>query len=392
MARGISRVSPPTPEPSRARFARSLRPSRPPAWLSAAAVMALIGAVTIGLSAVLAAGPDGATSATNRSTGTGTSLAVLGRHTEGMPPIPLSQEGSPPRAVRLNRALACEHAPVAAPAGSAPVWCGPALADAAPSFSAGPNRWADDFGGTGVPAAVADRPGWRSGYFVYDNVGGRITQTEQYRVAGGWAADVCCGRDYGGTLLRPDRSFRFVDGRFVIEADVSTPDSYGNPGAVAWPELALSTEAHPANQSNVYAGYGNFAAGVTLGCNLPASRSPVCYLFRGKDQVWMVGGTAQEAATVTGGGPWNGRLARAWHPCPAPVGPDTCFNRFRLEVTATRLTLSVNGVAYMQATFRPGKALPRQLLDSPVHAYFDSVVYLPGAAVRFHWKRLRVNP
>jgi hypothetical protein len=393
LARGASRVPAPTPDPADARFAhmRTIAPVTMPVWAAAAVAFVLVVGITVGVSVLRSPTHSGAP--VNNGVGAAVKESVsraeptVDRSTASQRP----REGSPPALSKLDRTLACDRQPIAAPAGAAPIWCGPALVDTPATFSNGANRWADDFGGTVGPAAIADRQDRRFGYYVYDSVGGKVTQTAAYRSHNGWGTDVCCAGDYGGTMVRPDRSFQSVGGTFAVEADVATPDSYGTPGASAWPELAVSTEDHPTDQDNVYAGYGNFGRGYTVGCDLMPSRSPICYLFQGKDKVWTAGSTAQDAATVTGGGPWNG-LEKAWRTCPASADIDTCLNRFRLELTSTRLTLFVNGVMYMQATFRSGMQLPPALFAGPLYAYCDSFVYRPSSVVLFRWKYVSINP
>ena len=63
------------------------------------------------------------------------------------------------------------------------------------------------------------------------------------------------------------------------------------------------------------------------------------------------------------------------------------------SVASTPVTLSVNGVRYMEHHGLPRRAwLPDELLHSSVYIYFASWTYLGDpAVVRFHWGRIAIS-
>jgi hypothetical protein len=99
-------------------------------------------------------------------------------------------------------------------------------------------------------------------------------------------------------------------------------------------------------------------------------------------------------AFVEGGAPTTPARDAAWRTCTAAQADELCRDRFRLVLEQDAVTLSVNGVPYMEHRGLPQAArLPDELLRSSVYVYFASWTYLgEPAVVRFHWGRIAINP
>jgi hypothetical protein len=280
------------------------------------------------------------------------------------------------------------------------------------TFVQGPNSWLDDFNHHLSMATIGD------GYKVFEKQEG-VAATGTFRHNEHWMVDVGVSNDsqVGGSLMRPDRSFRFENGKLVIESDVAASvESYKG---FAWPELTVTTSSSPVDQpygptpgrssgDGLYA-YGQFGGYDTIGIRLQGPRPILAYYDstergfpsgRVFELSWFQDGSGQNGSEkqfeVWGGGEWM-------NPDPPAIGfrtcngtdPDiNCRDRFRWELTKTSLTLYVNGVKYMEHTALPGHGLPDAIVNGNVYVYFDSWVYQPpaGSVTRFHWDHLAVNP
>jgi hypothetical protein len=81
--------------------------------------------------------------------------------------------------------------------------------------------------------------------------------------------------------MRPDIPFRFVNGKLVVEAEVSASiEEYGPVDSIAWPELVVSTSPQPTGHvvDDLYS-YGQFGGFWTVGCRLQSSRWPICAMY-----------------------------------------------------------------------------------------------------------------
>jgi hypothetical protein len=267
----------------------------------------------------------------------------------------------------------------------------------------GGNSWLDEFNHGLSTASLG------AGYRAFEVQGGSINQSQHFRHADHWMVDVN-GVDqdgsgpwnFGGATVRPDRSFRFQDGKLVVEADVAA--GLAEYGGNAWPELVVTTAATPTaapSRDNTYS-YDFFANDWTLGCRLQPERGPICALFDNTGRGAGAGGRVfeisafqhEDAQSVYGGGPFTPETDAAWRVCQDDDPDLDCRDRFRLELTRDTLTLFVNGVKYMEHQGLPaGKQLPDALVNGPVYVYFGSWIYKPDTeTVRFHWDRLAVNP
>ena len=223
----------------------------------------------------------------------------------------------------------------------------------------------------------------------------------------------------GGSMMRPDRSFRFTNGKLIVETDVAA--GIQEYGGFAWPEVTVSLASAPdgfnygptparSTGDDLYA-YGRFGGYDTIGIRL-AGNEPIQAYYDATERgfqcgrvwelSWFQDGSGQceaaKDATIFGGGDWVRH--NAVRDCQG-VDPDTnCRDRFRWELTRDQITLYANGTKYMEHTAVPGKHLvPDSILNGEVYVYFSDSVYRmdePPAGgsrvIRFHWDRVAVNP
>jgi hypothetical protein len=286
----------------------------------------------------------------------------------------------------------------------------------ASTFVNGANSWVDDFQHHASMAELG--PGYVT--FEGSSLGG-TGKTGHFRHNEHWMADVYAPGQTGGTQMRPDRSFRFENGKLVVEAVVAA--SISGYDGFAWPEITVTTASSPAASSrgrvgptpgtsigdDLYA-YGQFGGEWAVGIRLHGRR-PIAALYddthRGFPcgRVWEISwfqdgfspGTGEcpkaDQFDTYGGGEW---VSGADFTSCTDQDPDTfCRNRFRWELSQSKITLYVNGVKYMEHTALPGvKALPDVMVNSAVYVYFSDWVYqtVPNRVVRYHWDRVAINP
>ncbi|MGH2353026.1 MAG: hypothetical protein ACRDJN_15560, partial [Chloroflexota bacterium] len=301
-----------------------------------------------------------------------------------------------------------------------PIWCEPTRATGPATVTQGPNSWLDEFN-HGLSTADLG-----AGYQVFER--GSLNRTAHFRHNDHWMVDVN-GVDQdgpgpwnvGGATMRPDRTFRFQNGKLVVEADVAA--GVAEYGGEVWPELVVTTAPQPTShrKDGIY-NYDEFAGHWTLGCRLQPNRQPICAMFdnsnrgpgeTGGDPQGRTGRVFEVSHFQTGSSAWGsgaslkwggdssiarqdgqGRLGTAWRVCQGSDPDLNCRDRFRWEIDRDHLTVYVNGVKYMEhAGFPAAQQLPDALVNGNVHVYFGSWIFKPGAeTVRFHWDRLAVNP
>lgn len=290
-------------------------------------------------------------------------------------------------------------------------WCLP-LAPGINTAVIGQNSWIDSFQSGLNHAQIPD------GYRVFEAArDSRIFRTKHFAHNGHWMVDVAGSgnlpgeyaedlRDlvpavnWGGALMRPERTFRFSGGRFVVEFDVAAGMLAYREG---WPEVVLSTASAPTGiEVDQLHAIGLFGGAASVGCRLYTDRTSNCSAYDATGRHYADGGRIfelsaerREDATVAfGGAPAQVPLAAAWRQC-APTEPDTnCRDRFKLELSADSVRLSVNGTVYMEHSGLPAeRQLPKELLEADLYVYFASWAYLAQPAIeRFHWGRLAINP
>ena len=293
----------------------------------------------------------------------------------------------------------------------AAAWCLPLVAGANTAVS-GKNSWVDLFQSGLNHAQIAD------GYRVFETArDSRIFRTKHFAHNGHWMVDVAGSgnlpgeyaedlRDllpavnWGGGLMRPDRTFRFSGGRFVIEFDVAAGMLAYREG---WPEVVLTTAAAPTGvEVDQLHAIGLFGGAASVGCRLYTDRTSNCSAYDSSGRHYGDGGRIfelsaerhEDARVAFGGAPTETARAAAWRQC-APTEPDTnCRDRFKVELTADSIRVSVNGTVYMEHSGLPlQKQLPKELMEADLYVYFASWAYLAQPGIeRFHWGRLAINP
>jgi len=293
----------------------------------------------------------------------------------------------------------CDTPPVGALEPARAAWCAGVRNKAAITAIAGPNSWVDAFGSSAEHTAMP------AGYKVFEAGPPSIYRSVHFVHNGHWMVDVQShgvpseryvggkpdpreASDFGGAIVRPDRAFRAVDGRIVVEADTSAGmEAYTD----AWPEIVITTAPAPGAVIDPRFTYGVFGGHAAFGCRFEKDRTPVCAAFDAERALFDLAHDRTPGGTIVGGTPTAPR-ASGWRRC-GPTIPDAqCRDRFRMEIAPERVVLSVNGITYMEHVLS-GARLPASLFDSDVYVYFGSWLYQPTpAVVRSHWGRLAVNP
>ncbi len=314
-----------------------------------------------------------------------------------------AKESQPPNFSAYLPTIAHQCYPNIVPAGALPgqpfaVLCGLQDVDFDSSI-AGENEWEDEFD-HGLSFATLRHTNYR----VFESQK-HLYRSAHWRHANHWMVDLvpfAPGAEgsfevVGGAFLSPNQTFHFENGKLIVEADVAA----GHPdyeSQRAWPELIVTTAAAPSfsRRDGLY-GYDLFPGNWTLGCRLHHRGEPVCTLMddtiRGATnggRTWEMSFFQHVGNSVYGGFAGEGR-EHYWRMCQPGEGDLKCRDRFRMELTATSLTIFVNGIKYFEQTDIP--ALPNALLEGDLYIYFGSMMTDQEAlAIRFHWDRLAVNP
>jgi hypothetical protein len=298
----------------------------------------------------------------------------------------------------------------------APIWCFTLVPQGPPTRVTGANDWIDTFEGVTQMGQFTDGD---LDYRVFDSVqNGGSARTMHFTNNNHWMDDNA-GGFLGGTMIRPNRSFRFENGKLVVEADVAAGISgYMDAGGgdVAWPEIDISTGPTPNNggtTDGLYA-YGRFPGFDTFGCRIHAGQkftcsyeakrggangldtSP-CFEFS-PDRLVEISGFEQCGTTHFGGDPGFGAPGQYFRTCSSPSQvPDMmCRDRFRLELSQNGLVAYVNGQRYFEDSGWPARnQLPASMVNgnTPVYVYLSDWEDTPNQpAYRFHWQRFAVNP
>lgn len=300
-----------------------------------------------------------------------------------------------------------EETPLGALPPAVPAWC-ISLGTPVDSAVRGRNSWTDEFKSGAVNARIP------TAYRVFDLARSRassVFRTETFAQNGHWMVDVAghgaplgiypdsvddfaIGPNNGGALMRPDASFRFEDGRLVIEVDVAAGmKAYGDH---AWPEIVITPAETPTpHETNGWYAAGIFGGYPVVACGLPADRLSECRIYdHDTITAHLNAASTAGAAFADGGAPTDAARAAAWRTCTAEQADELCRDRFRLVLEKDAVTLSVNGVRYMEHRGLPeASRLPDELLRANLYVYFGSWTYLGDpAVVRFHWGRIAINP
>jgi len=317
---------------------------------------------------------------------------------------------SPASSVGVARSAECQEVPLGALAPAAPAWCDQ-LGNAIDTALRTPNGWSDTFLSGAVHARLA------KSYLLYDNARPAssraltsVYRTEQFAHNGHWmvdiaghgapagiyegsAADFFTGPNNGGALMRPDAAFQFDDGVLTVEFDASAGMvAYGDR---VWPEVVITTAPAPSSrETNGWYAAGLFGGYSTIGCSFPSDRLSECRVYDAdKITANLNAHSSAGASSVFGGAPTADPQRSAWHLCGAADPDASCRDHFKIELTRDSVTISVNGVRYMEHSGLPrASQLPNDLMTSPVYVYFASWAYLPDPTIaRVHWGRITIN-
>lgn len=264
------------------------------------------------------------------------------------------------------------------------------------------NSWEDDFD-HGLSFATFDG----TGYQVFEELGS-VEQSVHWRHADHWMVDLApdpqsdTGRNArGGAMLRPDTTFRFDDGKLVVEADFAAgiPGYQGGGFGQAWGEIDITTAAAPDDVGRVGAtyGYDYFPGHYTLGCRFQVDSNVTCSLMDDSDQnffttgrIWEMSFFQHVGTSVFGGSDFVGD-GEVFEECSEGSPDSECRSRWRLELTETSLSVFINEQLYFEQTGIP--PLPTELFDAELYVYASSITGAhDGDAIRYHWDRFAVNP
>ena len=295
-----------------------------------------------------------------------------------------------------------------------PIWCYALAPQGAPTRVSGTNDWVDTFDG------VTPMGQFRDGdldYRVFDSLqNGGTAKTMHFTNNNHWMDDNAGGFQ-GGTMLRPNRSFTFENGKLVVESDVAAGISGYAPGGgdVAWVEIDISTAPTPNNggtTDGLYA-YGRFPGFDTFGCRIHANEKFTCAYeaarggANGQDtypcfefspaRLIEISGFQQCGTRHFGGDPGFGAPGAYFRTCntAAQVPDMMCRDRFRIELSQNGMVAYVNGQRYFEDSGWPARnQLPSAMATGqPVYVYMSDWEVRPNApAYRFHWDRMAINP
>jgi len=294
------------------------------------------------------------------------------------------------------------------------IWCFDLNEPPARTAVEGANSWVDDFT-VGCPVempagctSMMTLDNREMGYRVFDRTGNSPPDQGQHWInQNHWMTDVRGGFT-GGSSIRPDRSFRFENGKLVVEGDFAAAiPEYGDD---TWGEITITSAPAPTGEiADILYAYGQFGGHWSVGCRLQPSRIPVCAVMGpnadspptaarcssdiGAYRVIEMSYFQNCGSRATGGSP-SGNLGRYWRQC-VPGGLDMdCRDRFRLEVTKDSLTLYVNGLKYFEdAGWPAAHQLPDSFINGEVYAYQSNWQVRAGTrAFRYHWDHFAVNP
>lgn len=280
-----------------------------------------------------------------------------------------------------------------------PAWCYELGAMPVTRLS-GPNNWLDEFDTRMSMGRLKDGD---MDYRVFHDIEHRGSRKSAVFINNDhWMVDTAGGSN-GGVLIRPDRSFRFENGKIIVEADVAAAiPEYTDSASV---EIVVTTAPEPTGRVvDLQYGYGAFGGHWTFGCRFQADRQMTCALFNASGSPGDPGVFGNESGRVWQMLPFQhvGRInntgesndhAPFFRKCNRNEMDLHCRDRFRLELSKDSVKIFVNGRPYFeQSAIDPKNQLPNEFLNSNHYVYFTSWVNRPlESAYRFHWDRLAIN-
>lgn len=297
------------------------------------------------------------------------------------------------------------------------IWCFPLVAPS-PTFRTrvtGTNDWVDNFQTNTQMMRFADGD---LDYRIFDGVNAGGTNKTQHFINNNHWMDDNSGGFLGGSMMRPNRSFKFENGMLVVEADVAA----GIPcyqdgcnefsgGDIAWPEIDVSTATQPTTNTNdALYGYGHFVGSWAVGCRLHGRGAITCAVQADHNLTSVTGDRPpcfsvdparvmeisgfQQCGTIHYSYDDHADARQYLRHCLDNQMDMFCRDRFRLEITKSSLTLYVNGHIYLQDANWPSYAqLPDSAVNGNWYTYMTDWEDSPNQPVyRFHWGRLAINP
>jgi plastocyanin len=348
--------------------------------------------------------PDDTSPSTTASAHTGEGHDATTPHNP-YTPIDGCQEGENTPVAQANPSV--EPEPMGA------VWCYPLAPATEPTRDNGENSWVDEFN-TNVQMQELNDGDF--GYRVFESAGRTNDHTTRHFINNNhWMTD-SSGAFTGGSSMRPDRSFTFEDGVFVIEADVASGVTEYD--GDAWVEFTVTSAPEPTYSSSALYAYGQFGGHWTFGCRLEDRGHPTC-AFRAPDEernpvdrgecsatderVLEVS-SFQTCGTFHFGGGRNSdvdehpnyRTGDFWRVCEPNQMDMMCRDRVRMELRKDGVQIFVNGVLYFEDSGWPADyQLPDEFLNDDLYAYQSEWQYKAdelGNIYRFHWDHFAVNP
>src|SRR5258708_7545206 len=216
----------------------------------------------------------------------------------------------------------------AIPAGP-PAWCFPLVAGVSTAHSSA-NSWIDDFD------SGMDHAAFPKTYRVFEAAkpASTITLTRHFMHNAHWMVDVAgsgappdeyegerrdalIGTHWGGALMRPDRTFRFADGRLVVEFDMAAGMLAYHDG---WPEIVVTTAAAPTgSEVDPIHAIGIFGGAPSVGLRLYTDRTALSSAYDATGRIFELSSERNEGASVSfGGSPSTPPLAAPFPPFPPP--------------------------------------------------------------------------
>lgn len=306
---------------------------------------------------------------------------------------------------RADAAICNTTVPKGAIAPAAPEWCHQPLASALDTHHEAANAWIDDFNHGQTHAGL-------SSAYLAQEANGAACDMLWFQHNEHWMVDM--QGDNGqyptlcGATMRPNRTFKPVSGKVVIEFEVASPiagtrnvDGLSD----AWPEFTLTTDPAPGTLRNngTYI-YETFVGHWTFGCRMQQSKHPICALYvpadgyaGGPTRVWEINQNGGDVVSENNGGPpaSGSPLDIAWKGCNSTQDPDTvCRNFHRVEITTNTIKFFVNGVEGYSAILEDNQLGNVLNATNGFYTYFGDFAYRisQDVVVRFHWDHLAINP
>lgn len=311
-----------------------------------------------------------------------------------------------------------------------PIWCFATVASPTTRTIDAGGGWIDNFDTNVQMGRLNDGD---MGYRLFDTFNPGQLQAGTFINNNHWMVDivdVSPHRLSGGLMLTPNRSFRFENGKLVVEVDAAAGQD-GMGGADVFYEIDITPAANLTYTVDNLYGYGMFGGVGALGCRLERADDgghTVCSMYdnSGRDaggtdmsgqgrprgqsgRTWETqgAGSSRTAPTVVGGHPGyvmpgTGLSGRnVFRICNDNQMDVFCRDRFRFEFTKTSVTIFVNGYKWfdIQGLYASNpftgadNRIPDSWISGGVNVYFTS--WINGGQhtpTRFHWGRVAVNP